>query len=322
MVHKKPCIYWLLCESTIFFVKIFMNYTSYLNGFKAWLLLEKSLLPNSIEAYLADLQKFFSYLDSCGFNAGMEAVELKHLQGFTALLNEMGLAASSQARILSGVRSFFTYLMMEDLISSDPSELLEMPKLGRKLPEVLSIRDIEAILARIDQSKPEGQRNVALFELSYGCGMRVSEVVNQRISDLHFDEGYIKITGKGEKERLVPAGSKAIKQVESYIRHTRVHQPVSKGYEDVLFLNKFGKSLSRQYIFMELKKLASEAGIAKRISPHTLRHSFATHLVEGGADLRAVQEMLGHASITTTEIYTHLDREFLRETIMTFHPRS
>ncbi|MBL0912351.1 MAG: tyrosine recombinase XerD [Bacteroidia bacterium] len=299
-----------------------MNHTSYLNGFKAWLMLEKSLLPNSIDAYLADLQKFFNYLQNSGFAGSIEQVELKHLQGFTGLLNEMGLAASSQARILSGVRSFFTYLMMEDLLSSDPSELLEMPKLGRKLPEVLSPEDIAAILAQIDQSKTEGQRNIALFELCYGCGMRVSEVVNQRISDLHFAEGYIKITGKGEKERLVPVGSKAIKQVESYLHHTRVHQPVSKGFEDVLFLNKFGRNLSRQYIFMELKRLASEARIVKKISPHTLRHSFATHLVEGGADLRAVQEMLGHASITTTEIYTHLDREFLRETIMTFHPRS
>ncbi len=299
-----------------------MNHTSYLNGFKAWLMLEKSLLPNSIDAYLADLQKFFNYLQNSGFAGSIEQVELKHLQGFTGLLNEMGLAASSQARILSGVRSFFTYLMMEDLLSSDPSELLEMPKLGRKLPEVLSPEDIAAILAQIDLSKTEGQRNIALFELCYGCGMRVSEVVNQRISDLHFAESYIKITGKGEKERLVPVGSKAIKQVESYLHHTRVHQPQTKGFEDVLFLNKFGKNLSRQYIFMELKRLAGEARIAKKISPHTLRHSFATHLVEGGADLRAVQEMLGHASITTTEIYTHLDREFLRETIMTFHPRS
>lgn len=311
-----------MCESTTFFAKILMNQISYLNGFKAWLMLEKSLLPNSIEAYLSDLQKFFSYLESSGFSGSIEQVELKHLQGFTALLTEMGLASSSQARIMSGVRSFFTYLMMEDLIRSDPSELMEMPRLGRKLPEVLSPADIERILSAINLSKTEGQRNIALLELCYGCGMRVSEVVNQRISDLHFDEGYIKITGKGEKERLVPVGGKAVKQVESYIRHTRVHQPQSKGYEDILFLNKFGKSLSRQYIFMELKRLAREAGIAKKISPHTLRHSFATHLVEGGADLRAVQEMLGHASITTTEIYTHLDREFLRETIMTFHPRS
>ena len=234
----------------------------------------------------------------------------------------MELSPNSQARILSGIRSFFTYAMMEDLIVNDPSELLEMPKLGRKLPDVLSPQQIEDILRVIDQSKTEGQRNVAMFELMYSCGMRVSELIHQKISQLHFEEGYLKITGKGEKERLVPIGSKAIKAVNLYLHHTRVHQHIEKGFEDTLFLNKFGKNLSRQYVFMELKKCAALAKITQSISPHTFRHSFATHLVEGGADLRAVQEMLGHASITTTEIYTHLDREFLRDTILRFHPRA
>lgn len=299
-----------------------MNYTSYTKGFQAWLMLEKSLLPNSIEAYLSDINKFFSFLKGKDFKGEIGNIELHHLQEFVALLVEMGLSSSSQSRILSGVRSFFTYCMMEDIINEDPSELLEMPKLGRKLPEVLSPEQIQLLLNTIDLSKIEGQRNVALYELAYSCGMRVSEVINQKISHLHFEDSYIKITGKGEKERLVPIGGKALKAVELYLKHTRVHQAVSPGFEDFLFLNKFGKSLSRQYVFMELKKMATEARIVQKISPHTLRHSFATHLVEGGADLRAVQEMLGHASITTTEIYTHLDREFLRDTILRFHPRA
>lgn len=299
-----------------------MNYQSYIKGFQAWLMLEKSLLPNSIEAYLSDIQKFFSFLQSQDFKGEIQDISLRNLQDFVALLVEMGLSSSSQSRILSGVRSFFTYCMMEDIINEDPSELLEMPKLGRKLPEVLSPEQIQMLLNTIDLSKTEGQRNIALFELAYSCGMRVSEVINQKISNLHFSDGYIKITGKGEKERLVPIGSKAMNAVNLYLHHTRVHQTIAPGSEDVLFLNKFGNSLSRQYVFMELKKMAKEAQIAQKISPHTLRHSFATHLVEGGADLRAVQEMLGHASITTTEIYTHLDREYLRDTIMRFHPRA
>lgn len=299
-----------------------MNYQSYIKGFQAWLMLEKSLLPNSIEAYLSDIQKLFNFLKSQNFTGDINNIQLKHLQEFVFLLVEMGLSSSSQARILSGVRSFFTYCMMEDIITNDPSELLEMPKLGRKLPEVLSVDEFQSLLQSIDLSKTEGQRNIALFELAYGCGMRVSEVINQKISNLHFSEGYIKITGKGEKERLVPIGSIAMKAVNLYLHHTRVHQNIASGSEDILFLNKFGNALSRQYVFMELKKMAKEARISKKISPHTLRHSFATHLVEGGADLRAVQEMLGHASITTTEIYTHLDREYLRDVILHYHPRA
>ena len=299
-----------------------MHYQSYIKGFQIWLTLEKSLLPNSVEAYLRDINRFFSFLENQNFQGDIRDIHLNHLQDFVAVLVEMELSPNSQARILSGIRSFFTYAMMEDLIVNDPSELLEMPKLGRKLPDVLSPKQIEDILRVIDQSKTEGQRNVAMFELMYSCGMRVSELIHQKISQLHFEEGYLKITGKGEKERLVPIGSKAIKAVNLYLHHTRVHQHIEKGFEDTLFLNKFGKNLSRQYVFMELKKCAALAKITQSISPHTFRHSFATHLVEGGADLRAVQEMLGHASITTTEIYTHLDREFLRDTILRFHPRA
>ncbi len=299
-----------------------MHYQSYIKGFQIWLTLEKSLLPNSVEAYLRDVNRFFSFLENQNFQGDIRDIHLNHLQDFVAVLVEMELSPNSQARILSGIRSFFTYAMMEDLISIDPSELLEMPKLGRKLPDVLSPQQIEDILRVIDKSKTEGQRNVAMFELMYSCGMRVSELIHQKISQLHFEEGYLKITGKGEKERLVPIGSKAIKAVNLYLHHTRVHQHIEKGFEDTLFLNKFGKNLSRQYVFMELKKCAALAKITQSISPHTFRHSFATHLVEGGADLRAVQEMLGHASITTTEIYTHLDREFLRDTILRFHPRA
>lgn len=299
-----------------------MHYQSYIKGFQIWLTLEKSLLPNSVEAYLRDINRFFSFLENQNFKGDIGDIHLNHLQDFVAVLVEMELSSNSQARILSGIRSFFTYAMMEDLISIDPSELLEMPKLGRKLPDVLSPQQIEDILRVIDKSKTEGQRNVAMFELMYSCGMRVSELIHQKISQLHFEEGYLKITGKGEKERLVPIGSKAIKAVNLYLHHTRVHQHIEKGFEDILFLNKFGKNLSRQYVFMELKKCAALAKITQSISPHTFRHSFATHLVEGGADLRAVQEMLGHASITTTEIYTHLDREFLRDTILRFHPRA
>ena len=299
-----------------------MHYQSYIKGFQIWLTLEKSLLPNSVEAYLRDINRFFSFLENQNFQGDIRDIHLNHLQDFVAVLVNMELSPNSQARILSGIRSFFTYAMMEDLIINDPSELLEMPKLGRKLPDVLSPQQIEDILRVIDQSKTEGQRNVAMFELMYSCGMRVSELIHQKISQLHFEEGYLKITGKGEKERLVPIGSKAIKAVNLYLHHTRVHQHIEKGFEDTLFLNKFGKNLSRQYVFMELKKCAALAKITQSISPHTFRHSFATHLVEGGADLRAVQEMLGHASITTTEIYTHLDREFLRDTILRFHPRA
>lgn len=299
-----------------------MHYQSYIKGFQIWLTLEKSLLPNSVEAYLRDINRFFSFLENQNFQGDIGDIHLNHLQDFVAVLVDMELSPNSQARILSGIRSFFTYAMMEDLIVNDPSELLEMPKLGRKLPDVLSPQQIEDILRVIDQSKTEGQRNVAMFELMYSCGMRVSELIHQKISQLHFEEGYLKITGKGEKERLVPIGSKAIKAVNLYLHHTRVHQHIEKGFEDTLFLNKFGKNLSRQYVFMELKKCAALAKITQSISPHTFRHSFATHLVEGGADLRAVQEMLGHASITTTEIYTHLDREFLRDTILRFHPRA
>jgi integrase/recombinase XerD len=231
------------------------------------------------------------------------------------------MTATSQARIISGIKAFYRYLMMEDLLKQDPTQLLEAPKIRRKLPDVLSFDEIESIIAQIKAGTPEGQRNRAILETMYSCGLRVSEVVNLNISRLHFDAGFIRVIGKGDKERLVPIGRDAIKYINIYLEEIRVHVPVKKGFEDTLFLNRRGSALSRVMIFLVIKELTAAAGITKQVSPHTFRHSFATHLVEGGADLRAVQEMLGHESITTTEIYTHLDREFLRDTLQRFHPR-
>jgi integrase/recombinase XerD len=245
---------------------------------------------------------------------------LKDLQQFVKWVSELGMTATSQARIISGIRSFYKYLLTEQIISSDPTALLEAPKTKRALPDVLSFEEIELIISKIDQSKPEGGRNKAILETMYSCGLRVSEVVGLKISCLYLDVGFIRVIGKGDKERLVPIGSDAIKYIKLYKDNIRVHQPMIPGYEDILFLNQRGKGLTRVMIFYIIRDLAAKAGITKNISPHTFRHSFATHLVEGGADLRAVQEMLGHESITTTEIYTHLDRDFLRNTLQQFHP--
>jgi len=234
----------------------------------------------------------------------------------------LGMIPSSQARILSGIKSFYKYLLVEDLIKNNPAELLESPKKQRKLPDTLSILDINKLIEAIDLSRPDGARNKAIIEVLYSCGLRVSELTELKLSNLYLDIEFVKVLGKGSKERLVPMGGEAIKALKIWIENVRVHIPIKKGEEDLVFLNRRGSRLSRVYIFMLIKQLAELAGIKKSISPHTLRHSFATHLVEGGADLRAVQEMLGHESITTTEIYTHLDREYLRETIVSFHPRN
>jgi integrase/recombinase XerD len=247
-------------------------------------------------------------------------VTLPDLQQFIRWVSELGMTPTSQARIISGIRSFYKYCLIENIVTKDPTTLLETPKLKRALPDVLTFEEIEAIIAEIDLSKPEGGRNKAILETMYSCGLRVSEVVNLKISALYLDVGFIRVTGKGDKERLVPIGESAIKYITIYKRDIRVHMPVKKGHEDILFLNRRGARLTRVMIFLMLKDLVKKAGITKNISPHTFRHSFATHLVEGGADLRAVQEMLGHESITTTEIYTHLDREFLRDTLQQFHP--
>jgi integrase/recombinase XerD len=292
----------------------------YKKGFKAWLQLEKSLSDNSVEAYLRDIDKLTQYLQTAGSLMAPDAVELKDLQKFLRWVGEMGLHATSQARILSGIRSFYKYCYIEQIVRKDPTTLLESPKLKRALPDVLSFEEIEAIIGQIDLSRPEGGRNKAILETMYSCGLRVSELVNLRISCLYLDTGFIRVIGKGDKERLVPIGSSASFYISIYQKDIRVHMPIQPGNEDILFLNRRGSRLSRVMIFLILKDLVAKAGIPKNISPHTFRHSFATHLVEGGADLRAVQEMLGHESITTTEIYTHLDREFLRETLHRFHP--
>ncbi|HET6993643.1 MAG TPA: site-specific tyrosine recombinase XerD [Chitinophagaceae bacterium] len=293
---------------------------SYKKGFKAWLRLEKSLSDNSTEAYLRDIDKLTQFLQEKKSSKPPSELALKDLQQFIKWVTELGMTSSSQARIISGIRSFYKYCLLENISRTDPTTLLEAPKLKRALPDVLSFGEIENIIGQIDLSKPEGGRNKAILELMYSCGLRVSEVVNLKISQLYFDAGFVRVTGKGDKERLVPVGKSAVKYVKIYIKDIRVHIAVQKGNEDIVFLNKRGTKLSRVMIFLIIKELVKKAGIKKTVSPHTFRHSFATHLVEGGADLRAVQEMLGHESITTTEIYTHLDREFLRKTLENFHP--
>jgi integrase/recombinase XerD len=292
----------------------------YKKGFKAWLQLERSLSDNSIEAYLRDIDKFTQYLQTTGDLKAPESVALKDLQAFLQWIAGLGLNAASQARVLSGIRSFYKYCFIEQIVRQDPTLLIESPKLKRALPDVLSFEEIEELISQIDLSKPEGHRNKAILETMYSCGLRVSEIVNLRISCLYLDVGYVRVIGKGDKERLVPIGSDAIRCIHLYQQEIRPHTRIKPGNEDILFLNRRGSRLSRVMIFLLLKDLAAQAGIRKNISPHTFRHSFATHLVEGGADLRAVQEMLGHESITTTEIYTHLDRQFLRTTLETYHP--
>lgn len=292
----------------------------YKKGFKAWLQLERSMAAHSVEAYLRDLDKFTTYLLASEKPLKPGDITLNDLESFIEWINGLGMTASSQARIISGLKSFFKYCLLEEISTNDPTVLMAGPKLKRSLPDVLAYEEIEKLLAAIDMSTPEGGRNRAILETMYSCGLRVSETVNLRISCLYLDIGFVRVIGKGDKERLVPIGEEAVKQVLFYKNHIRSHIAIAKGEENILFLNRRGKRLSRVMIFMILKDLATKAGIQKKISPHTFRHSFATHLVEGGADLRAVQEMLGHESITTTEIYTHLDREFLRNTLQQYHP--
>ncbi|MBS1916488.1 MAG: site-specific tyrosine recombinase XerD [Bacteroidetes bacterium] len=293
---------------------------AYKKGYKAYLQLEKSLSDNSVEAYLHDIEKLTQFLQANHALKTPGEIELKDLQQFIKWIGSFELSPASQARIISGIRSFYKYCSTENLIKKDPTTLLEAPKLKRALPDILSFEEIENIISQIDLSTNEGGRNKAILETMYSCGLRVSEVVNLRLSCLYLDVGFVRVIGKGDKERLVPIGSSAIKYINLYKNELRVHISVKPGNEDVLFLNRRGIKLTRVMIFLILKELVKKAGITKNISPHTFRHSFATHLVEGGADLRAVQEMLGHESITTTEIYTHLDREYLRETLHRFHP--
>ncbi len=292
----------------------------YKKGFKAWLRLEKSLSDHSVEAYLHDLEKLTQYLQLKGWMYNPDQLQMEHLQQFIRWVGELGMTQASQARILSGIRSFYKYCLVEQITREDPTVLLESPKLKRMLPDTLSFEEIEMLIGAVDRSKPEGERNKAILETMYSCGLRVSEVVGLKISCLFLESGFIRVTGKGDKERLVPIGDNAVQQIGIYREHTRRFMTIKPGAEDILFLNRRGDKLTRVMIFLMIKELASTAGITKTVSPHTFRHSFATHLVEGGADLRAVQEMLGHESITTTEIYTHLDREFLRKTLHDFHP--
>lgn len=296
-----------------------MNWDGTIRQFQNYLRIERSLSPNSVEAYVRDIQKLAQFLDG--------TVEIKdlnevHLQNFLEWINELGMTPHTQARVLSGLKAFFKYLLFENILNADPSALVEGPKLGRKLPDTLSFLEIEQLLEAIDMSTSEGQRNRAILETLYSSGLRVSELTELKINNVYFDLGFLRIVGKGNKERLVPIGRDALKHIGIYIEQVRVHVPVKKGNENYVFLNRRGSKLSRVMIFTIIKKLAEEVGFKKNISPHTFRHSFATHLVEGGADLRAVQEMLGHESITTTEIYTHLDRDYLKQVIQEFHPRS
>jgi integrase/recombinase XerD len=298
-----------------------MAWESIIASYKGFLKLEKGLSENSIEAYLADVAKLRQYLELQQMDVAPAELDHENLREFLAWIADLGLSARSQARILSGLKAFYRYLLLEDLVQKDPTALLEGPRLGRKLPEVLTVSEIDRMLDKIDLSKPEGQRNKAMLETLYSCGLRVSELVGLKISGIFRAEGFIRVIGKGDKERLVPFSPRALKEIDLYMpdRNTLTIVP---GHEDILFLNRRGKILTRNMVFLIIRELAQAAGIKKTVSPHTFRHSFATHLVEGGADLRAVQEMLGHESITTTEIYTHLDREYLREAIISFHPRS
>lgn len=299
-----------------------MDWQSELKSFKSYLRLERSLSGNTIEAYIHDVDMLIQFFNSSSSKRDLSDVSPDDLKEFLVWINELGMLPPTQARVLSGLKAFFKFLLLDNHIKVDPSALIESPKTSRKLPDTLSIIEINKLIEAIDLSKAEGMRNKAMLELLYGCGLRVSELTNLKISNLFLDIDFIKILGKGDKERLVPIGSEAIKFLRIFIEEIRVHIAVKPGKEDFVFLNMRGSPISRVMVFLIIKDLAKKAGINKSISPHTFRHSFATHLIEGGADLRAVQEMLGHESITTTEIYTHLDRDYLRDTIIQFHPRS
>jgi len=299
-----------------------MDWNSCIKGFEAYLLLERSLLKNSIEAYLRDISKLVQYLNIENLDISPLKIDYKTLQNFIIWINSLGVADRSQARIISGIKAFYKYLMMEDIINDDPTELLEGPKIGRKIPDILNYEEIKLLLETIDLSSDFGHRNRAILETLYACGLRVSELINLKLSNYFPDIGFIKVIGKNNKERIVPIGSDAIKYINIYRNNYRNKINIKKGNEDYVFLNRRGKNLSRIMIYNIIKDLANAAGIRKNISPHTFRHSFATHLVEGGADLRAVQEMLGHESIITTEIYTHLDTTYLKKTILAYHPRN
>jgi integrase/recombinase XerD len=299
-----------------------VDWQSALKGFQNYLKLEKSLSGNSIESYSRDIGRLREYAEIQEPILKPDNIVLSDLRRFIQWVNELGMIPSTQARILSGIKSFYKFMLIEDIITSDPSELLESPRITRKLPDTLSYEEINTLIAAIDLSKPDGPRNKAMLEMLYSCGLRVSELIELRLSNLYLDIEFIKVLGKGSKERLVPISNTAIKALQQWLNYGRVHSKINKGEEDLVFLGRRGTRLTRVFVFMLIKQLAASVGLKKKISPHTFRHSFATHLIEGGADLRAVQEMLGHESITTTEIYTHLDRDYLKSTIIQYHPRS
>ncbi len=299
-----------------------MSWETYSKQFKSYLKLERSLAENSVDAYLADISKLRQFLEIKERDLSPTKIVQQDLVDFLEFINELGMSAYTQARMVSGLKAFFRFLIYEEVITKDPSELLEAPKLGRKLPDTLDLPEIEQLFEAIDMSTPEGTRNRAILETLYSSGLRVSELINLKISNIHEDIGFLRVIGKGSKERLVPIGRSALKHIKIFKDEIRVHIDVKQGFEDHLFVTKRGKAISRVMVFMIIKDLAAKIGLKKSISPHTFRHSFATHLIEGGADLRAVQEMLGHESITTTEIYTHLDRDYLKQVITQFHPRS
>ncbi|MCK4661368.1 MAG: site-specific tyrosine recombinase XerD [Bacteroidales bacterium] len=299
-----------------------MDWKNAKNEFRNFLKIEKSLSQNTITAYLTDIEKLTQFLEYNNLKLVPEKIELSHLREFINWINELGINPRTQARVISGIKAFYKYLLLEEIVDKDPTTLLEAPRIGRKLPSVLSIQEIDKLIAAIDLSTETGHRNKAIIETLYSCGLRVSELINLKLTNLYFDMGFIKVTGKGNKERLVPISSKAIKEINYYSEHYRNKLDIDKKYENYVFLNRRGKGLTRVMIFTIIKDIAKKINLKKNISPHTFRHSFATHLIDGGADLRAVQEMLGHESIITTEIYTHLDRQYLRDTIIQYHPRA
>ncbi len=299
-----------------------MSRVSWIRGFEMYLRLERSLSENSISAYLHDVEKLVEYLNQRGDQKSLLALSRAELHDFLHWIHRMGIGERTQARIISGIRAFYNYLLIESAIDHDPSAALDLPRTGRKLPEVLTIDEVDRMLAAVNLSQPQGQRNRAILETLYGCGLRVSELLHLKISDIFEKDEFIRVSGKGNKQRIVPIGREALRHMLIYQRNNRNQIPVAPGFEDHLFLNRRGKALSRVMVFYIIRESCKTAGIQKKVSPHTLRHSFATHLVEGGADLRAVQDMLGHESITTTEIYTHLSREYLRENLLSYHPRA
>jgi len=297
-----------------------MSWDTSIKSFKSYLQIERSLSDNSVQAYTRDVKKFANY--AIPLDLSELKITRENISSFLSEINKESISARSQARIISGIKAFYKYLIIEDYIKHDPTELIESPKIGLKLPDTLSLIEIDKLIAAVDLSNKQGERNRAILETLYSCGLRVSELINLQLSNIHFKEGYLRVIGKGDKERLAPIGGRAIKYLIIYINEVRNHQAIKKGHEDFVFLNNRGAQLTRVMIFLIIQKLSEKIGLKKKISPHTFRHSFATHLIEGGADLRAVQEMLGHESITTTEIYTHLDKDYLRSNILQFHPRS